>query len=67
MTLYVILQLTEEGLWQFYGEQNASSPKRALDARDAEPGVYVAVAKRRSWKPLNVVLEETPRRTITPA
>lgn len=63
MTDYLIFKY-EELKWEHISSVVASSPRRALSLGTLDgPGKYVAVPAR-SWKPLEVKVEQTTKVTI---
>lgn len=64
MTNYTVLKYNPEGsAWTEIGDEDATSPARAIRALGETPGLYVAVPTR-SFKPLTVKVEQTTKVTI---
>lgn len=65
MTDYIILKWNEGAQgWKEHGGTTSSSPERAIRTLAVvDAGEYVAVPKR-SWRPLEVKVEQTTKITI---
>lgn len=64
MTEYMIfVYKDDDACWEYYSNNESSSPARAIRQCEPEAGKYVAVPAR-SWQPLTVKVEQTTKITI---